>query len=124
MDQSQLFYEDEIDALRACIQALGGSKEVGHRLYPDKSPDKAGEHLNNALNPGHAQKLSFSEGITIMKWAREVGCHVAMAHVADACNYHRPDPREPEDQMAELQREFIAATKVMQQISQRMGKIE
>ena len=123
MEQVALFHEDEIDALRDCIRALGGSKEVGSRLWPDKPPDKAGEHLSNALNPGHQQKLSFSEGLTIMRWSREIGCHVAMAYVTDTCNYHRTEPREPDDHMAELQRDFIAAVEKLEGIKSQMKRV-
>lgn len=123
MEQVRMFHEDEIDALRDCIRALGGSKAVGARLWPDKTPDRAGEHLNNALNPAHAQKLSFSEGLAIMRWAREIGCHVAMAYVTDTCNYHRTEPREPDDHMAELQREFIAAVDKLDSLRAQMNRV-
>lgn len=121
--QHELFYEDEYDALRACVQALGGAKKVGHMLYPDKSPDKAGEHLLNALNPNHAQKLSFSEGVFIMKKAREVGVHVAMYHIAKECNYTQPAPLEPEDQISDLQRQFNKSVELQSQIVKQLERL-
>lgn len=51
------FYECPEDALRAAMQALGGAKQVGARLLPDKTPDGAGRLLLDCLNPARSEKL-------------------------------------------------------------------
>lgn len=122
--QVEMFYEDENDVLRATIQALGGFKTVGHRLWPDKTPDKAGEHLSNALNPSHLQKLSFSEGCTIIEWGRDENVHIAMAYLSNRWHYTPPQPIKPEDQKSQLQRDFIDAVNIVKGLSKQLESFE
>ena len=39
------------------MQALGGTKQVGALLWPDKTPDNAGRLLSDCLNTGRADIL-------------------------------------------------------------------
>ena len=42
MTQQKLWHEDICDALRAAVDALGGTKRVGRALWPAKSIEEAG----------------------------------------------------------------------------------
>lgn len=125
MQQLALIHEDFDSALAACVQALGGAKEVGVMLRPEyeADPDKAARWLLACLNPGRDEKLSWQQTFMIMRKARDLGVHVAMAYIAQTIGYADPQPIEPEDEKAALMRQFIAATKTMQAITSRMDHV-
>lgn len=123
MDQEPLFFEDVYDALRHAVHRLGGSKAVGHSLFPEKSPDKAAEYLLACLNRDRAEKLSMEHFLFIRREARRVGCHVIAAFENQDGGYAAPQPIEPQDEAAELQRQFIEAVKASERIAQRLGQL-
>lgn len=124
MQQLALIHEDFDSALMACVQALGGAKEVGVMLRPEyeEDPDKAARWLLACLNPNRDEKLSWQQTFHIMRKARDAGVHVAMAYIAQNIGYADPQPIEPEDEKAALMRQFIQATKTMQAITARMDQ--
>lgn len=81
------FYESPEDALRAAVQALGGSKKVGSLLWPDKSVDNASRLLMDCLNPSRAEKLDVSQVMRVLALAKEDGCHSPFAWMAGAIGY-------------------------------------
>lgn len=116
--------KEEISAaLTRVVAALGGMKRVGSELWPSQPADQAGRKLANALNPGNSQQLHPNEVLWILKSARRAGYHSAMAFVAQECGYAPPVPVAPEDEAAELQRQFIAAQQQMQSMLKRMEKL-
>lgn len=122
MQQLALIHEDFDSALSACVQALGGAKNVGVMLRPEyeEDPDKAARWLLACLNPQRDEKLSWQQTFMVMRKARDTGVHVAMAYIAQTIGYADPQPIEPEDERAALMRQFIAATKTMQALTARM----
>lgn len=68
-------YESPEDALRAAVQALGGSKKVGHALWPAMSVDAASRKLLDCINAGRAEKLDVSQVMWIFRQAHEIGEH-------------------------------------------------
>jgi hypothetical protein len=120
--QQSLFHEDINSALNGLVAALGGAKAVGSKLYPDLSMDSAARRLLDALNSNRDQQLSQTQFLTLLKWGREAGHHGVMEYLADEAGYTRPSPRDPEDQKAELQRQFIEAVKLSEQIARRLQK--
>ncbi len=124
MQQIPLVHEDFLAALTTCVQALGGAKRVGVLLRPEWSedPEKASRWLLACLNDKRDEKLSFDQTFKIMREARSIGCHVAMGHIALECGYGDPQPIEPEDEKAALQREFVQMGKAMQGLFARMER--
>ncbi|HXI14749.1 MAG TPA: hypothetical protein VNM48_00160 [Chloroflexota bacterium] len=124
MEQIPLIHESFLDALTTCVQALGGAKRVGVMLRPeyDEDPDKAARWLLACLNPARDEKLSFDQTFMVMRKAKEASIHVAMAHIAQMVGYADPQPIEPEDERAALQREFVQASKGMQALFARMER--
>ncbi len=102
-DQTRLFYDDVQDALRTTVQALGGMKVVGARLWPEKAPDAAGRHLADCLNTAKAEKLSPEQVLTLARWGHEVGCHAYAAFLGAEVGYdvRVTTPAEQRDQLAE-----------------------
>lgn len=112
-EQAALFYDDELDAIRAAIHALGGSKSVAARLWPAKEPDKARNYLNDCLNADRPHHLEFPEILRIAGWAREAGFHGLKHYIDDATGYERGKPVEPESELARLQRAYIDAVRML-----------
>ena len=121
MSQDALFYESLADALRAVVQALGGTKAAGCRLWPEKTPESAHRTLLDCLNESRPEKLSPEQVLWLLAAGRKVGCHAAMNYLAREAGYSDPLPIEPDDERARLQREYIEATKALQAIA---GRIE
>jgi hypothetical protein len=112
---------DQEDALREVVRALGGAKAAGSRLRPEMDPDAAARWLHDCISPDRAQKLDLAQVVTLARWGREVGCHALMDYVAAAAGYSRPEPLTPQDEAAELQRQFIQAVRELQVIQARIG---
>lgn len=123
MEQLNLVHEDFYDALRTCVQSLGGNKKVGVLLWRELGADKAGNRLSDALNSAKRDVLNPEQVLLILREARRVNCHVGMHYLADSCDYHRPDPIEPADELALLQREYIQSVKQQQQLAKRMEQM-
>ena len=86
-EQTRLFYEDLNDAIRAVVQALGGSKAVGTKLWPEKAADAAGRLVNDCLNQAKPEKFSPDQLMLLLRWGREIGCHAAMNYLAGETGY-------------------------------------
>lgn len=118
--QQALFHEDINSALQGLVAALGGAKAVGSRLFPDLPIDGAARRLLDAVNPDRAQQLSQTQFVTLLRWGREAGYHGVMEYVADEAGYTKPAPRSPEDERADLQRQYIDAVRMIQQLGKRL----
>lgn len=81
------FYESPEDALRAAVQALGGSKKVGGLLWSDKGVDNASRHLMDCINANRAEKLDLTQVMFILRMAKEAGCHSPFAWFAGEIGY-------------------------------------
>jgi hypothetical protein len=123
MRQAELFHDDVFDALRTDIQALGGAKKVGALLWPKLSPDKAGEKLSSCLNRQRAEKLDPEDILFIQREAARVGSVASLTYIADYVSIHRPVIIEPDDEKAQLQKDYIAATRAIAQIAQRLERL-
>jgi hypothetical protein len=121
--QEPLFIETINEALREAVKALGGAKEVGKKLRPEKMADEAGRWLLDCLNPERRERLDPDQVMWILREARKVGCHVAMNFICDDAGYSKPLPLEPEDEKAQLQREFIESTKALARMAQRIEQL-
>lgn len=122
MEQISLIHEDIYEALRTCIQAIGGAKKVGVELWPELSADKAGNRLNDSLNRSRREQLNAEQIIWILARARQANCHAGMSFIAEECGY-KYEPIEPENEQAKLMREFIEMSRRMEQISAQMQHV-
>lgn len=107
-------------ALIECVRACGGSKQVGPQLWPEKTPDAAQRLLLSSLNEDRPEKLSPEQLALVLRLAKAKGCHAGINALCDALGYSHPQPIEPKDEVAELQKQFIAATEAMQTLAARM----
>jgi hypothetical protein len=81
------FFECPEDALRAAVQALGGAKQVGAMLWPDKTPDHAGRLLLDCLNASRAEKLDLGQTMRVLRLARDAGVHAPMLWICGEVGY-------------------------------------
>jgi hypothetical protein len=115
MEQVRLIVDSLNDAVRDTARVIG-LKEIAKELWPAKGTEAAARYLNDCLNPERDQKLSGEEILHIARRGRELGCHMITAFFNMDAGYAPPIPVDPEDQKAELQREFIATGKRMEAI--------
>lgn len=122
MSQERLFYEDELDALKEAVRALGGMKAVGPLLHPEKSVDAAARHLSDALNPNRAERLTLAQVMLVMRRARDAGAHGPWQWINAEIGYEAK-PVDPEDERARLQREFAQSVQMQKALIERMERL-
>lgn len=123
MDQQALFCESLNDALHDVIRALGGMKAIGHELKPDMPIDQAGRWVADCLNHDRREHFTPEQVLWLLKRARKASCHSAVNFLLRESGYADAVPVEPEDERARLQRDFIEASKRMEQIAERMERL-
>lgn len=121
-DQIPLFVEDYNEAIRATVQALGGFKKIGSDMKPDLAADAAGRWLADCCSPDKREKLGPTELAYIRRRARIEGVHILAAFEMREAGYAEPQPITPEDEAAQLQREFIMASKHFSGLLARMDR--
>lgn len=121
----QLFHESWIDSIREVIAACGGAKQVAARLWPEKSPDAAHRLLLDCLNETRPERLDPDRLRMILRMGRDAGCHAAINWLMRDLGYEDARTVEPQDEIATLMRDYIAAAKSMHtlaaQIEERGG---
>lgn len=123
VQQPSLFYDSIYEALRDVVRVAGGPKAVGARLWPGKSIQEAQTRLLNCLDHNRSEKLSPEDLLVLLRIGRQVGCHVAMKFLCQECGYTEPQPMEPADEKAELQRQFIEAVQESKHIADRIERL-
>jgi len=108
------------DVLAECIKLLGGSKVVGATLWPEKAPDAAQRLLLDCMNPDRPAHLTPEQVVLLLRRARQAGQHGSVEWLLADLGYAKPVPIEPRDEVAELQRQFIAATQARGSMAQRI----
>ena len=87
MQTEMPFYESPEDALKACVEALGGAKKVGSELFPDKTVDGARDYLLACLNDARNEKLNTSQILFIFRKAKQAGFHAGWLYWAREAEY-------------------------------------
>lgn len=126
MQQEHMYFDTDYweDAFIEAVNSLGGRKKVAAKLWPHKTVADASRYLSHCLDPERNEKLSMGEIVMIMKWAKdEAKCHAPMDYLASVIGYDKPVPKDPEDEFAQLQRDYIAATKVNERLAKRMAAL-
>ncbi len=118
--QVPLFFEDVYQALSHAVMVLGGPKKVGPMLRGEGVPEKtASTWVLDCLNPDRAAEFHPYQVMALLRAAAQAGDHTAMTWYAGELGY-QATPVAPEDQLAELQRKFIAATEASAALVSRM----
>lgn len=110
------------DALIECVKACGGSKQVGHRLWPEKTVDAAQRHLLACLNEDKQERLSPEHLMMLLRLTRAAGHHGGFGYMAADLGYTQPVPMEPRDEVADLMRSFNDSVAQQAQLVARIEK--
>lgn len=123
-EQPELFYDSFLEALRDDVNACGGPKEVGCWFWPEKSLETARNSVNDRLNIERRDRFTNDQERLIIRKARERrGFSAAIAFLCDDTGFERPRPKEPEDERARLQREFVDSVRRLDAISEQLGRV-
>ena len=117
------FYESPENALRACVEALGGAKKVGASLFPDKTIENARDYLLACLNHERAEKLTLSQIMFILKSAKQIGFHSAMEFLCREVEYEAR-PITPEEEADRLALIIAESSKTLERAIQALGKVQ
>jgi len=121
--QMSLIHESITDALRDVINAAGGPKKVGAMMFPELPIDHAAGRVRDALNPDRRERFTPDQVMLLARIGRQVGCHAIITFLSREAGYADPQPIEPEDEVARLQRDFIEATKALGAMASRIEHI-
>lgn len=121
--QEELFHEDEYSALNHVVSALGGALVVGKQLFPHLKDSAAERRVLDSLNRDRDQEFQFAHVMWVLKAARKLGVHSGMAYFNRECGYGDPQPVEPEDEAAKLQRQFLTGLESLNGIASRLEKL-
>lgn len=125
--QTQLFYEDAYDVLKAAVQAAGGTKAIAGRLWPHKPIAEAQRELLDALNRDRPRKLDPEEVIAVLKFAREAGFHGAKHWLDGELGYQPTAPTDPKIERDRLADELARAAdnfKALQKAVERLPALQ
>ena len=100
--------------LPRCAHRGGAERSLG---------DDAGRKLSACLNTDKREKLDLGELRLIRCEARKAGVHILAHYEARDAGYSEPLPLNPEDEAAQLQREFIASVKALESIQARLVRV-
>lgn len=120
--QEPLWHDTFEDALRSVAEAYG-PKKLASELWPEKALTDAHRLLLHCLDAERSEKPSPGQIALIIQRGREVGCHTGMAYLAQIASYAEPQPVEPEDEKARLQREFIEAQQELSRLAKRIDRM-
>lgn len=116
----KLFYDDIFDALQRTIADSPRSfKECAAFLRPDLKPESAYAWLKACVNADGDQSLKFQQIVSLAKFC---GRFDALFCMADELAHQRPQPANPRDEMAELQRRFIESVHAQRDLVERMER--
>ncbi len=111
-------------ALIECVKAAGGSKVVGHKLWPEKTVDAAQRHLLACMNEDKQERLSPEHLLMVLRLARERGHHGGVAYILSDLGYAPTTPIEPKDEAAELTRQASELLEGLQRVTTRLEKLQ
>ena len=111
-------------ALVQCVKSAGGSALVSAKIWPEKPPTTAQRQLLDCLNDDRPAHLTPEQAMLVLQMAHARGYHGAFAYMAETLGYAPPVPIEPRDEVAELQRQFVAASQAMAAMVTRMERLQ
>lgn len=117
----KLFYDDEFDAL---AQTIANSdkpfKACAAFLFPHLKPESQYARLKACLNPEKDERLTFGQIIALCDFCKT---YDALHFMADELNHERGGIKNPADELAELQRDFVKGAKLLEHVAARIEQI-
>lgn len=123
MDTSSLFCESIEEAVVEVAQRCGGRKAFAAEMWPSMPVREAHNRFDACCNPERRETFHPSDLLYIARRGREAGCHALMLFLARESGYSDPQPLEPGDERAKLQREFAEAVRAQAKLVERMERL-
>ncbi len=79
--------------------------------------------LADCLNEHRAERLSPDHVLMLARMGKDHGCHAILHYQCQELGYTVPTPVEPRDEAAELQRQYIEATRALLKMSERIERL-
>ena len=115
------FYESAEDAsYSAILKSHKAPKEIAHAIWPALKLDTAYARLMGALKHARPEKLTADEHILIANYC---GQYDFLYYIEIQCHHAGSVLLAPEDEAAQLQREYIQSVKAQTQITKRLERI-
>ena len=112
--------DNEFDAISDDIRAMGGHKVAAGVFFPTRTPDQGAATLRAWCNPNRQEEPDFGQLMMLIEGAKQcAGYSAVMRHMEQRLNC-RVEFLSPEDEKAKLQRQFVSAVEVMQQLAKRL----
>ena len=111
------------DMLVKLTNNTGGAKRIGSMLWPELTTDAAQRKLLDCLNPERPAKLDPEQVLFLMRHARGLGDQTAIEFLCKELHYSVPQPIEPRDEKADLQRKFIEATEKLAKMAAQIQRL-
>ncbi len=119
---AKLFYDDEFDALAQTISNSEREfKQVAAFLFPHLKAESQYARLKNCLNPKTDERLTLGQIVAMCRFCDR---YDALYFMCDELHHGRPDPIEPEDELAKLQREYIQAVKLLASLTPKIEQAQ
>lgn len=123
MNQPRLIYDDFSDALADLVRALGGPKVVGGKMRPELPVEQAANWVRDCLSAHRREQFHPAQVVLLLRLGRDANFHGAKQFLDDDTGYTRSQPRDPTDELAELQRAYIDSVSMQRQIADRMERL-
>jgi hypothetical protein len=124
MNQEQLFYESDLDALRDDVAACGGSKVVGQWFWPDKMLETARNAVNDRLNSEKRDRFTEGQVRLIVRKAKEArGFSAWLNYTCDETGFERPKPRNPKEEAISLMERAEALARESRKVADALERL-
>jgi len=121
-NQARLFYEDSKDALSCALaESRRAPKAVALEMRPELKADSAKAWLHNCLDLDKNEKFSIDQLIQFINLTkRSDGSNALLEFFCDESGHERPKIKNPEDEIAQLQRAFIQSVEDQKKLVERI----
>lgn len=120
--QSEMFFEDEFEALNLMISNSGKPfKEVASHVFPHRKPDSAYARLKACLNPDKDERLTFGEIISLMKFCE---CYEPLMYACDETLHARPPRISPRDEEMNLVNAIATAAGTLDSAMKKLEQLQ
>jgi len=120
--QSNLFFEDEFEALNLMVSnSEKSAKELAGYLFPHLKLDSAYARLKACLNPEKDERLTFGQIIAAMRFCE---CYEPLMYACDETQHARPDRRAPEDEKVRLVEAINSAATMLQKAMRQLEHVQ
>ncbi|SRR5258706_10969433 len=122
-DASLPLYENTLDMLADLVHQLGGPKKVGPALRPSLPVDDAAKWVRDCVNRERRERFDPEQVVHVLRLARAADLHSGKFWLDAELGYQQGAPMNPRDELADLQRKFIAAVHLSHDVAEKIERL-